>query len=366
LPSGVTLTANATDPNGQSLTYQWSESSGAGPATFSTPTSASTQVSFEAQGTYYLQVVVSNSVLSTTTAVAVSVMPPPPPGPPQVNLATPQDGQNITAPTTVIGSVSPAVTTNGSVNYTLAYSLNTQDGASTQNWITIGSGVGTLGINSGMLGTLDPTTLINGSYSLRLSATNDYGQTGTTTTSFTVSKNMKVGNYTLTFTDLSVPVAGLPITVTRTYDSRDQNPRDFGTSWSLSIANVQLQKNRVLGKSWNETFNGAGFTSYCLQSINNVTATVTFPDGRQYNFQAISKPQCQTGAPITAPTVGFVELPGSTGTDGATLVPADGGAALVDNSVPGNVNLIDYNSQPYNPAVFILTTREGYKYTIDQ
>ena len=365
LPSTITLTANATDPNGLPLTFQWSESSSAGPATFSAPTSSVTQVSFEAPGNYYLQVVVSNSVLSTTAALAISVIPAAP-GPPTVTLAAPQDGQNITAPTSVVGSVSGAVTTNGTVNYTLAYSLNTQDGASTQNWVTIGSGGATLGINSGTLGTLDPTTLINGSYTLRLSATNDYGQTGIATSTFTVSKNMKVGNFTMTFTDLNVPVAGLPITVTRTYDSRDQNPRDFGTSWSLGIANVQIQKNRVLGKSWNETFNGGGFTSYCLQSINNITATVTFPDGKQYNFQAVSTPQCQTGGPITAPTVGFVELPGSAGTDGATLKPADGGAALVDNSVPGNVNLVDYNFQPYNPTVFILTTREGYTYTIDQ
>jgi RHS repeat-associated protein len=366
LPANVTLTGNATDPNGQSLTYQWAQYLGAGPATFSAPTSAVTQVSFEVPGTYYLQLTASNSVLSTTATVAVSVIPPPPPGPPQVSLTTPEDGQNITAPTSIIGSVSPALTPNGTVNYTLAYSLNTQDGAATQNWVTIGKGIASVGINNGTLGSLDPTTLINGSYSLMLSATNDYGQTGTTTTSFTVSKNMKVGNFTLTFTDLAVPVSGLPITVTRTYDSRDQNLRDFGTSWSLGIANVQLQKNRVLGKSWNETFNGGGFTSYCLQSINNVTATVTFPDGRQYNFQAVSTPQCQQGGPITAPTVGFVELPGSAGTDGATLKPADGGAALVDNSVPGNVNLVDYNFQPYNPTVFILTTREGYKYTIDQ
>jgi RHS repeat-associated protein len=365
LPATIDLTANATDPNGLPLTYQWSESSGAGPVTFSAPTSASTQVSFEAEGTHYLQVVVSNSVLTTTGSVAVSVLPPMP-GPPRASLTAPEDGQVITAPTAIIGSISPANTTNGTISYTLAYSLNTEDGASTQNWVTIGSGGATLGINNGTLGTLDPTTLINGNYSLLLTATDNYGQKGTSTSTFTVSKNMKVGNFTMTFTDLQVPVAGLPITVTRTYDSRDQNPRDFGTSWSLGIANVQIQKNRVLGKSWNETFNGGGFTSYCLQSINNITATVTFPDGRQYNFQAVSTPQCQTGGPITAPTLGFVELPGSTGTDGATLVPADGGQVLVDNSVPGNVNLVDYNFLPYNPTVFILTTREGYKYTIDQ
>jgi len=103
---------------------------------------------------------------------------------------------------------------------------------------------------------------------------------------------------------------------------------------------VQIQKNRVFGKNWTESFNG-GFTSYCLYSHQNITATVTFLDGKQYNFQAVATPQCQQAAPITAPTVGFVELPGSPGTDGAALVPADGGSVLVDNSVPGPVNLVD-------------------------
>jgi hypothetical protein len=36
------------------------------------------------------------------------------------------------------------------------------------------------------------------------------------------------GNFTVSFTDLEVPVAGMPIRVTRTYDSRDKQPGDFG------------------------------------------------------------------------------------------------------------------------------------------
>lgn len=122
LPASITLTANATDPNGQSLTYQWSQSSGSGTATFSTPTSSTTQVAFVAPGTYGVQVVVSNSVLSTTAALGISVLPAAP-GPPTVTLAAPQDGQIITTPTAVVGSISGAVTTNGTVTYTLAYRL---------------------------------------------------------------------------------------------------------------------------------------------------------------------------------------------------------------------------------------------------
>ncbi len=48
-----------------------------------------------------------------------------------------------------------------------------------------------------------------------------------------------VGHFTLSFTDLSVPLAGLPIQVIRTYDSRDQRPGDFGIGWTLDIKNAR-------------------------------------------------------------------------------------------------------------------------------
>jgi RHS repeat-associated protein len=366
LPSVLTLTGNATDPNGQPLTYQWVEYFGAGPVTFSAPNAAVTQVSFEVPGSYYLQLTANNGVLSTTASVNIYVIAAAP-GPPQVSIASPEDGQEISKPAPILGSVSAAATHNGTVTYKLEYSLNTDDGAATQNWTTINAGSGTLGISTGALGTIDPTMMLNGNYTLRLTATNDYGETGTTSTSFIVDKNMKVGNFTLTFTDLTVPVAGVPITVTRTYDSRDHVMHDFGTGWSLGIANIRLQKNRNLGKNWVETSTFTGqFYNTCLQTGSDVIVTVTFPDGKVYKFRAISKPECTIGGAITAPTVAFAELPGSPGTEGAVLAPADGGNALVDGSVPGNINLIDYSAQIYNPTLFNLTTREGYLYVIDQ
>jgi len=45
--------------------------------------------------------------------------------------------------------------------------------------------------------------------------------------------NQKIGNFTLSFTDLSVPLSGLPITVIRNYDSRDKKIGDFGVGWTL-------------------------------------------------------------------------------------------------------------------------------------
>src|SRR5439155_25981654 len=103
-----------------------------------------------------------------------------------------------------------------------------------------------------------------------------------------------------------------------TYDSLDGGFHDFGTSWSLGIANVRVEKNRNLGKSWTESSSGGGFSSFCVQSLNRKVVTITFPDNTQYNFQPGSTAQCQSIAPLSAVTVGFVELPGSPGTAGAT------------------------------------------------
>ena len=53
-------------------------------------------------------------------------------------------------------------------------------------------------------------------------ATRDHNRT------LIVECKLKVGNVTVSFTDLNIPVAGVPMEVTRTYDSRDKRVGDFG------------------------------------------------------------------------------------------------------------------------------------------
>jgi len=61
------------------------------------------------------------------------------------------------------------------------------------------------------------------------------GQTSSAIVDVVVTRNVKVGNFTLSFNDLTVPLAGLPIQIVRTYDSRDKSIGDFGFGWSLSV-----------------------------------------------------------------------------------------------------------------------------------
>jgi len=53
-----------------------------------------------------------------------------------------------------------------------------------------------------------------------------------------------------------VPVAGIPIEIIRTYDSRDKRVGDFGVGWQLGLRDIRLQKSVPLGRHWQETFTG--------------------------------------------------------------------------------------------------------------
>ena len=85
----------------------------------------------------------------------------------------------------------------------------------------------------------DPSTLANDSYILRLFATDLGGHEATIDHPITVAGDLKLGNFTLSFTDLSIPVSGIPITVTRTYDSLNAGVSDdlgYGWRWSWRMS----------------------------------------------------------------------------------------------------------------------------------
>ena len=141
-----------------------------------------------------------------------------------------------------IGSPAPNSIVSGSVpitlaskNETLATSSGTVDYWPTANpsaVTTLATGVS--GSGGATLATLDTTILANGSYIIRLQGTDSGVHISETLVS--VAGTNKPGRVTFTATDLTVPVAGLPITIGRTYDSLNKNQSgDFGNGWSLAI-----------------------------------------------------------------------------------------------------------------------------------
>jgi len=54
---------------------------------------------------------------------------------------------------------------------------------------------------------------------------------------------------TLFFGVGTIPVAGIPMQVIRTCDSRDKRVGDFGVGWTLGLKNIRLPKNRTIGNN---------------------------------------------------------------------------------------------------------------------
>ena len=96
-------------------------------------------------------------------------------------------------------------------------------------------------------------------------------------------------------------MSGIPIQVTRTYDSRNKfTSGDFGYGWNVDLGKgVRVEKSANLGKWWQQTSDGnLFFPTYCLQPSRALFVTVTFPDGKAYRFQAGTDQQCQALFPL--------------------------------------------------------------------
>jgi RHS repeat-associated protein len=198
--------------------------------------------------------------------------------PPVAEISSPQSGDTITAPTVVVGTVSTPVLQ----SYLLQYRPKNEPCA---DWVTLASGAGQ--VTAGQLGVLDPTLLLNGTYELRLVITLLNGASYASLTDVVVDGNMKVGQFSATFKDLELPLSGVPITVTRTYDSRNHCPGDFGYGWTLGVDSIRLESSEQMGSAWSLfVFEGNLFdpSYYRLDDAGPHLISVKMPDGQLLRF----------------------------------------------------------------------------------
>ena len=355
LPAPLTISYSVTDdgrPLGGALTIEWTMVSGPGTALFRNQTLTTITVGFDVPGTYVLRVTATDTEFTVTDDVAVVVTGTAAP-PPTLAITSPVDGAEITTFTNVLGTVSSAAL----VSWTLE--MRMADEPEFRPFAT-----GTTAVTDGLLGVFDPTLLLNGAAQIRLSALDTSGHSFTTpTVGVVLTKNQKIGNFTVAFNDLTVPVAGFPIQVVRTYDSRHKRSGEFGFGWTLDLKTVRLEENRKPGQDWVGTRSDDIIPTFCIRETIPHIVAVTLTDGTVYQFKQVVSPQCQLVAPIEEVTVTFEPLPGTT----ASLAAVGGNVAFVDGTYPGPLDLFDLGSAvAFDPDVYMLTLPDGRTLRINQ
>ena len=276
--------------------------------------------------------------------------------PPVISISTPGNFSKFTEPADVIGSVNDT----NLLLYKLEYSPKDKN-----EFVTIASD--NTSKTDEVLGTFDPTMLRNGLYDVRLTAEDEAGNTSSIIGTYQADGEAKVGNFTISFEDLTIPVAGIPITITRSYDSRVKTKGDFGIGWKLDLSDIEVSESGILGKGWQQLSFGFLFSTFVLQPTVPHIVTVTFPDGKTHEFGMVLNPNSSFLFPF-----GFLA-----GTS-ASFTPSSGtfsSLVSLDNnslSVSGSVNPVELvgsgllGGSLYDPDRYQFTDVDGIEYVINQ
>lgn len=148
------------------------------------------------------------------------------------------------------------------------------------------SDVGSAGVD-GLIVNLSPMDLANGAYEIEIQAQDIGGKSSSEFFSIIVESDVKLGNFALSFTDMTIPVAGFPITVQRSYDTLDAKTKgDFGYGWSLDVFSGKLEV-ALSDNPENSFWKGFGYQP----AIKYGSAiTLTLPGGETQSFTAIPVP----------------------------------------------------------------------------
>jgi choice-of-anchor A domain-containing protein/RHS repeat-associated protein len=310
-------------------------------------------VSFTTSGLHTAKVVVTSGGETKAAEVSILVRDPSDTVAPIASITSPTNTGRITAPTDILGTV----TDDHLISYELLVSPKDKG-----QWESIAKG--SAPVVNGKLASVDPTLMQNGIYDLQLVALDINGKTTSVNSVIVVDGDMKLGNYSISFEDVNVPLAGIPIRVTRTYDTRQKSQKlDFGYGWSVDYQNVRVQESRKLGFSWNLNYYRSGFFGkYCVEPSGNPIVTITLPDGSVERFKAKANPDCTQLVPTI--DVGLTFEP--QGATRSTLEQTDYGNLRLANG-----NIIDMGDEltmenGVDPNGYKLTTKDGMVYFLDQ
>ncbi len=275
---------------------------------------------------------------------------------PVVSIASPLTDSVITTPTPITVSVSDSNLTN--------WRLFRKEASSPPDEFVLLT-EGTTNLTDDTIATLDPTLMLNGQYTLILQATDINGQISEDSVTVTLDGEMKVGHFSVSFEDLNIPMAGLPISIIRTYDTRRSHENlDFGFGWTVDYQNVRVHESRTPGFGWAlNQFTSGPFgilVDFCVQAAGKNQVTVTLPDGEVLEFAAKASPECNQAVAVLDVNLVFEAVDSD---NGATLEALDNNfGRLINGSLADPTN----PGVPINPQRYKLTTAEGRELILDQ
>ena len=267
---------------------------------------------------------------------------------PTIEITAPQAGAEITTLTEILGTI----TSSSNIRewyVEVAPRAELTQSTLVDNDAFIRIAEGTEAVNSeSLLAVFDPTTLINNSYLIKVTAWNDFGLGWTEPVEVEVCGEFKPGRLRLETTDLEIDLAGIPLEIRRVYDSYLANDiGDFGHGWSLGFADPDISDTDPDG--------GTNFSTNAWKVGTRIYLNA--PDGRRIGF-TFGIEEADSGflgtyfRPVFTPDPGVYE----------TLAVPEGDAGFLSQAADGSV-VLGFITLPYNPDIFILTTKDGTAYT---
>ncbi|MGB7160274.1 MAG: putative Ig domain-containing protein [Tepidisphaeraceae bacterium] len=306
---------------------------------------------------------------TATDTVTINVYNPADQVAPEIEFTGPADNETIYKPTDVTASISD----DNQFEYRLEIAPIGESSFKTLvDWTdssTTPDGSGRY--NASLAHELDTTTMLNGTYVLRISA-RDGQHESVAEQVVTVDGSLKIGNFSLSFNDLSVPVAGIPINITRTYDTvRADTEGDFGYGWTMDVGDVKIHVAIPTGSDLGEY--GDTYPSFRAGTRVYIAIPGQRPQGFEFtpvHWGAHEEGQFQIPYIQTYYRPKFTPLPGTTSTlsvemDDVLLKQAADGSFYREADGPYGDGL------GYNPALFsfgglyYLTTRDGTRLQIN-
>ncbi len=270
---------------------------------------------------------------------------------PTITLTSPSPNAGVTSLVDIVGSITDDNLLSYRIDYGRADLVDiNQPEATDADYKTIASG-NAVKVDA-VLATFDPTMLTNDDYVIRILASDLSGNTTSRTIPLHVEGNLKLGEYNLEVTDLTVPVAGIPITINRTYNSRNASESgDFGFGWTLSIQDAQIRETIPVNP-----LEADGLTFAATPFREGTRVYLTNPEGARVGFTFRPTPQFSlfgggSFLPRFVPDVGVYDT-------------------LDVGSVPlrkiGNEFYSSFFGDSFNPAAYRLTTKDGTTYEYGQ